>query len=196
TASAVPLPIRLSRRDVVLVAQAGGGWQVEEIVRLHNPNTLTLVSPGASPSLDLRIPKGVEAFEVGESEIPAEAVRRMEERILLLVPLTPGEREMFFRYQIPPSVSDAVVPLNNPADTFNLFIRQPSPRVEIVGLASTDMIQVDGERFLRYAAVGLDAGSQISLEWESTAPPVDPVVAAVVLTVLLLAAGAVVAARG
>lgn len=195
TASALPFPIRISRRDMVLVAQAGGGWQAEEVIRLHNPNDLTLVSPGTSPSLDLRIPQGVEAFEVGESEIPAEAVRRMDDRILLLVPLTPGEREMFFRYQIPPSVSEAVLPLNIPADTFNLFVRQPAPQLEIAGLTSTEMIEVEGERFLRYAAVGLAAGSQVSLAWETSAPPIDPVIAAVVLTVLLLAAAAVVAAR-
>ena len=195
TASVLPEPIRLSRRDMVLVPQPGGGWEVDEIVRLHNPNRRTLVSAGASPSWDLRIPAGVEAFEVGEGEIPADQVQRMENRILLMMPVTPGDRELFIRYRIPASMDDAELPLSIPVDTFNLFVRQPSPRIGVVGMASTSMVNVGEERFLRYAATGLAPGSQIDLEWESVAPPLDPVVAAVGLTVVLLAIGAFVAAR-
>lgn len=195
TVSMLPEPVRLSRRDMVLVPQPGGGWEVDEIVRLHNPNRLTLVAAGSSPSWDLRIPAGVEAFEVGEGEIPAGQVQRMEERIILTMPITPGDRELFIRYRIPASLDDAVLPFSIPVDTFNLFVRQPSPRIEVVGVASTNMVTVGEEQFLRYAATDLPAGSQVDLEWESVAPPVDPIWAAVAVTVLLLGVAAFIAFR-
>jgi hypothetical protein len=196
TASALPEPVRLSRRDMVLVSQPGGGWEVDEIIRLNNPNRLTLVSAGASPTWELSIPEGAEAFEVGESELPADQIQRMGDRVLLMLPLTPGEREMFIRYRIPPALDEAVLEFGSPADTFNLYVRQPAPRLEVAGLTSTNMVEVEGEQFLRYAATGLAEGSSVTLEWESSAPPVDPIVAAVVVSLLLLGVGVVAAVRG
>lgn len=196
TASALPEPVRLSRRDMVLVSQPGGGWEVDEIVRLNNPNRLTLVSSGASPTWELSIPEGVEAFEVGESELPADQIQRMGDRVFLMLPLTPGERELFIRYRIPPPLDEAVLEFGSPADTFNLYVRQPAPRVEVAGLTSTDMVEVEGEQFLRYAGTDLAEGSAVTLQWESAAPPVDPIVAAVIVSLLLLGVGVVAAVRG
>lgn len=193
TASAAPLPVRLSRRDLMLSPQPDGGWEVDEVVRIANPNALTLVGAGGLPTWEFRIPEGVEAFEVGEGEVPAAQVQRMESRVLLSLPLLPGTRELYFRYRLPGSVDDAVLPLDSPADTFNLFVRQPSPTVSVTGLTSTRLVEVENTEFLQYSGLDLPVDSQVEIEWESAAPPLDPVVAAVGVTILLLA-GAVFAA--
>ncbi len=196
SASSVPLPIRISRRDVLLAPQPDGSWEVDETVRVHNPNSLTLVPGGGGPSWEFRIPAGVEAFEVGEAEVPANQVRRMESRVLLTMPLVPGTRELFFRYRLPATVDDAVLAFDSPADTFNLFIRQPSPRVSVAGLASTDTLTVEEQLFLQYSALNLPVESEVVIEWESAGPPVDPVMAAVAVTLLLLGAAVLSAVRG
>lgn len=196
SASALPLPIRISRRDMVLVPQPDGSWEVDEVVRVHNPNALTLVPAGASPAWEFRIPEGVEAFEVGEGEVPANQVQRMESRVLMMVPLVPGTRELFFRYRLPVSLDGAVLPFDSPADTFNLFVRQPSPRVSVSGLTSTDTLTVEAQHFLQYSGLGLPAEAEVEIEWDAAGPPVDPVVAAVAVTLLLLGVAVLSAVRG
>ena len=196
SASVVPLPIRIERRDMMMVLQPDGGWEVDEGVRIHNPNSLTLVGSGATPAWEFRIPEGAEAFEVEQGEIAADQVRRMGDRVFLMFPLIPGTRVIYLRYRLPPAQEEALVSLDSPADTFNLFIRQPSPTVSVTGLTSTDMFTVEDQRFLQYSATDLPAESEVGIEWESAAPPVDPVVAAVVVTLLFLVGASIAAARG
>ncbi|CAN5860384.1 hypothetical protein BH23GEM3_BH23GEM3_11820 [soil metagenome] len=188
--AAASAAVRVPRRDVVLLPQPDGGWEVNEILQVENPGSQTLVSMGGKPTWEFRIPPGAVAFELGEGEISASEIARMEDRVLLLLPLVPGRREIFLRYLLPASEHELRVPLDTPTEALNLYVQQPSPPLWVEGLQSRELIQAEGERFLHFEGTQLDASSPIIIAWEGPAsPPLDPTTAAIAAVVIFLAVG-------
>jgi hypothetical protein len=116
--------------------------------------------------------------------------------VLLLTPVIPGARDLFIRYRIPARPAEATFQLPAEVDTLNLFVQQPSHLTSIEGLSSTRMVEAEGQQFLQYSGFDIAPGTNINLTWSAgDAPPVDPRVAAVIVTVLLLIAGVWAAVR-
>jgi hypothetical protein len=180
---------RISRRDMLFIPDPGGGWEVNEIVQLANPGNATLVSAGAEPTVEVRLPMSVDAFEVGEGQVRSEDVRRMGSRVFVMAPLTPGVRDLMLRYRLPPNAT-AELPLAVPTDTFNVFVRQPAPDLRITGLAEVQGVVGEGERFRLFSGTDLEAKT-VSMTWsDPRAAPIAPATAAIGATVLVLLVGA------
>ncbi|CAN5756174.1 hypothetical protein BH23GEM8_BH23GEM8_18470 [soil metagenome] len=194
TTSAPDPPVRITRRDMVLLPQQDGSWEVNEIYTLLNPGRQTVVSGSGMPIVQLDIPEHAAAFEAGDGDTPADQVQRMGDRVLLLIPLLPGEREIFFRYRLPASPARAILALRTMPDTMNLFVRQPAPSLTVDGLTPAELIEVEGERFLQYTAGVGSPRSEITMRWQR-GPSVSPVTAAVALTIVVLIGGGVAAYR-
>ncbi len=195
TTSAPAEPPRLTRRDLVLMPQNDGSWEVNEIVRFTNAGTRTVVSASGMPTAEVDLPAGATDFEAGDGDAPADQVQRMGDRVLLLLPLIPGERELFFRYRLASRPSRTEIAMRVPTDTMNLFVRQPSPRLTVDGLSLAEIVEVESERFLRFSSSGDAAGGPVAIQWQSGGPPVSPITAAVALTVMVLLVGGVFAFR-
>ncbi len=189
-------PLQVSRRDVVMLPEADGGWEVNEIVQIRNAGTRTLVAAGQPATWEHSVPEDVLAFEVGDGEVAPADVRRMGSRVLVQAALPPGTRELFIRYRLPATDSEMELAVAHPTDQLNLFVRQPSPRPVVEGLSTTERIEADGESFVRYSGTDLPAGSAVRIEWEgSGAPPLPPVTTALALASIVLASGTWAAAR-
>lgn len=196
SATAAPGAVRVVRRDVILLPEEDGSAEVNEIVQLRNTARNTLVAGPQGYTWAFRIPEGVGAFEVGEGQIPAESVQQMGERVLLTGSLPPGEHELFVRYRLGRGTRRTVLPVTQGTDSLNLFVRQPSAALTVEGLRPPTVVQADRETFLRFSGDGLEGTPQVVMAWDRAAPPpVDPRTAAVVVTGVLLAAGAGLAAR-
>lgn len=196
TTSVLPGAIRVARRDMVLLPETTGGWEANEIIRLHNSADRTLVSADGMPTWEMRLPAGVTDFQAGEGEMTAPEVARMGDRVLLLSSILPGDRELFIRYRIPPELEEAVLPLGTATDTFHVFVGQPSPSLEVEGMATTKVVEVQGQRFVQYGVTGLEAGSEIALRWDAPlTPPISPEAAGAGAALLVLLAGSWFAAR-
>jgi 5-hydroxyisourate hydrolase-like protein (transthyretin family) len=196
TASALTEPIRITRRDMVLLPELNGSWDVNEIIRIHNPTNAALVAGPGMPTWSLNVIEGASDFEAGESDILPHEVNWMGDRVLLLTPVTPGSRDLLIRYRLPAGPREGALPISAPTDTFNIYVQQPSHLSGITGMSTTRMIDIEGESFLQYGGVDFTPGSSVRLSWgRGSAPPVDPVIAAVVVTVGLLLVGAWVAIR-
>jgi hypothetical protein len=194
--SEAPSAVRLVSRDIVLMPQGDGGWEINEIVQLVNPEKHTFVAPFGVPTWEFRIPAEADAFEVGEGETADREVIRMGERVLLTAPVVPGARELFLRYRVPASRKPLEYALTQPAESFTVFVRQPAPIVAVQGLATSDSVSADGERFLRYSGSELAAGTTVRIESRGPKPaPVKPVHAAIAMVALVLAGGSFAAAR-
>lgn len=197
TASSLPGAIRVARRDIVLLPETAGGWEANEIIRLHNSADRTLVSSGGLPTWELRLPEGVTDFQAGEGELTAAEMSLMGDRALLLASLTPGDREIFIRYRIPLDLERALLAIDTPTDTLNVFVGEPSPSIEVTGMATTKLVDVQGERFVQYGTTDLAAGEQVALSWDApVSAPVSPEVAGVVVAVLVLLVGSWFGFRG
>jgi hypothetical protein len=196
TTSALVGAVAVARRDIVLIPQTEGGWEANEIIRLHNSADRTLVSRGGLPVWEMELPEGITDFQAGEGEMTASEVARMGDRVMLVASLLPGDRELFVRYRIPPSLETANLPIGTATDTFNIFVGQPSPAVEIAGLETTRVVDVQGERFVQYGTTDLAAGDEISLRWDAPeGPPVAPEIAGSVAALVVLLVGSWFAAR-
>lgn len=195
TTSTLPGAVRVSRRDLVLAPHTDGGWEVNEVVQLQNTAERTLVSRDGMPTYELTLPARAEEFEAGDGDIPADRLQWMGNRVLVTVPLTPGVRDLFFRYRLPPGARGAALGGGAGVDSVQVYVQQPSPRVTIDGLAPTDIVEADGMRFVKFSGAQLREGAELHLDWEGEAPPVSPVLAGTGAAALLLALGAVAAAR-
>ena len=186
--------LRISRRDIVLIPHADGGWEVNEVVRLMNTGTRTVVSAGGMPTWEMGLPAGAGEFEAGAGDLPTDQVRRMGDRMLLLAPVLPGEREIFLRYRMPPAGS-ADLPVGTAMDSINFFVQQPAPGLTIAGVRPVDMITVEGQRFVQMSAAGLAADSVLRMRWKGGSAPIDPVWAGVGASLLFVLVGAGAAVR-
>jgi hypothetical protein len=200
TTSAKPAldALRVGRRDVIVMAGQRGGWEVAEVVRVENPTGKTVVGAGGSPVFGMAMPAGAMDFQTEEpgvsesagAEKPRDLVL-MGDRVLATVPLTPGGRDFYFRYRLPPKTGTLSLPLSQRTDTLAVYVRQPAPNVRVNGLPAGEPFEAEGERFLRYTGTALRPGATVSLR---AAPnggaPMDPRLAAGIVTGLVLAAGA------
>lgn len=201
SAAAMADSVRVVRRDLFLVPNMDGTMEVGEIVRLRNATQRTVVAD-AKPVVSLRLPPGSEAFEAGEGD-RADSVKaadggmvRMGDRAWITQPLIPGEREFIFRYRMPAKVKRLPIVLGRATDSLNVYVRQPAPDVKATGLgAGTDFV-ADGDKFTRYLATGLRPDAVPVLDWRGPLPPpVDPRWTALAIAGVILAGGAVMAAR-
>lgn len=196
TATALPGAVRVARRDVVLIPEPQGGWEANEIIRLSNDADRTLVSDGGMPTWELRLPPGATDFQAGEGELTASEFVQMGDRVMLVSALVPGEREIFMRYRVPAELASTALAIGTPTDTLHVFLGQPSPAMEIAGLETTNVVEVQGERFVQYGTTGLAEGSEIALSWAPPqTPPLPPEYAGVLAAALVLLGGTVVALR-
>ncbi len=181
--------IRTVRRDVVMLPDQIGGWEINEVVRILNPTRSTLVSAGVMPTWQFEIPSGATDFQAGEGDVPADQVKTMGNEVMLLTPIPPGPLELFLRYRIPAEENRFTLPLSHATDSLNLFVRQPSPALTIEGLEPKELVSVEDETFLQYAATDLSDSDEIAIDWVERGPPMDPIVAASSVLVLSLVVG-------
>ncbi|MDB4952018.1 MAG: hypothetical protein JWM27_4667 [Gemmatimonadetes bacterium] len=187
--------VKVVRRDVAMIPEAQGGWEVGEVMRIQNVSHRTLV-PAAGPIVSLGLPEGATSFEVGEGEFGEKEVLHMRGRIYLSAPLTPGGRELFVRYRILKGRTLATLPVTLPTDTLNVFLRLPAPDARVSGLRGPRPFFADGERYQQYAGVRVPKGAKVQVTWtDPFASPVDPKLSALVLTALVLLAGLFIALR-
>jgi hypothetical protein len=193
--------VRVSRRDLFLIPDMDGTMQVAEIVRVRNAGRRTLVAD-TRPRIAVALPPGAEGFEAGEADradstrAPNAGLARVGDRAWVTDPLLPGDRDFFFRYRLSPKTKRFPLSFGRATDTLFVYVRQPAPDVRARGLGQGVPYTAEGENFIRYAATGLRAGATAGLDWTGPAPPpVDPRWAALGVAGVILAAGAVVAAR-
>jgi hypothetical protein len=180
-------PARVVQRDLIVMQDERGGWEVNEIVRLENPRERTLVGDPGQAVAEFHVPTAIEDFSVGEPDDDTGDLLRMGERVLLVSPLLPGTREVFVRYRIPASPGSITLPLQGSVGSVNLFVRQPSAELTVRGLEPAGLIQAEGERFLRFSGPG---GGAVELAWSAPRlPVVSPTTVGVVALALLLAVG-------
>lgn len=183
--------LQVTRRDLVMIPERDGGWEVNELVTLRNIGTRTLVSLSGMPTWSLRIPERAGAFEVAEGDVPPDAVRRMEDQVLLTLPLLPGSRELFIRYRLPAGSAPARFPVEIRTERMSILVRQPAPAVEVQGVEAGGEMELEGDPFVQFAGGGLDPGGDVVVSWaDGSAVPVSPVVAAGGVLLVLFAGAA------
>ena len=186
--------LTVGRRDVILVPGTRGAWDVAEVVHVENPSRRTVVGQGGKPVFGVRLPDGATDFQTERpmtgSGPDAQDLMLVGDRVVAAVPITPGGRDMLFRYRLPQGSRTLAFPLTHATDTLTLYVRQPAPGVAVAGLAKADTFSAEGDTYLRYTGTSMRPDSRVTLTWRAPGMGIDPRLLAGVLAGLVLLAGA------
>ena len=195
TTSAAAGTVRISRRSAILFPETDGSWSANELIRVVNGARKTLVGGPTSPSFGFSLPEGATDFQVTEGDVASQDLTLVGQQAVFVGNLIPGARELFIRYRLPAEQTAVEMQTSGVTDTFDVFIPEASATATVTGLATTRVTTVENERFVQYTGTDLPADHVIRIAWSATGPPVSPVVAALVVTALILAVGAWLAVR-
>lgn len=192
-------PIRIAIRFLTVGgARPDGARDVLEAVDLQNPGTRTRVpADSATPVWRGVIPSGIVEWQVGESDVSAEAVARRGDTVSVFAPLAPGgSKQISFAYVLPDTMHVFRVPLDQPVGELLLLVEDTTATVTAPGLAAMSNETVEGRRFARYRATGVPAGGVLEIRLPPPGFRVARLVPWIVgLAALALAAGLWVALR-
>lgn len=172
----------------------GPGWAVADYFELGNDTRATLVASDQGPTWSHTLPPEATDFRVGRtSDLSAAMASFREGRVHVSAPMLPGERTYLFRYTI--SSDRFTVPMEETTGSMELLIRESAGEVAVTGLLSVPVVEIEGVSYRRFAGRDM-APSVISVARGGDGGPLSSVsLAAVLLTLALAGAGAIVAAR-
>ena len=182
----VGMPLPLKVRNIFL-EPADEGWQVTDLMQINNPGETTIVAADSGIVWSYPLPDGARSPRVGQGDLPEDAISFEGGRVSLTAPLPPGERMLLIRYELPGV--DVDIPAPGSTETFEILVKEPSPPLEVSGLAPIDVVSLEaGSTYRRYGATGVSRAVIGLVEAEGEPlPPASTV--ALVLTVLLAGAG-------
>lgn len=144
-------PLVIQTRTVVL-EQMEEGWSVTDLFEIRNETSNTFVSGPTGSVWSYPLPSGATGFELGESDLAADAVDFSGGGVSTSAPIPPGARLYLFRYRIPDWDFD--IPQRG-SERFELLLREPARTVSVDGLRAEAPITPDqGVTYRRFA--GLD----------------------------------------
>jgi hypothetical protein len=160
-------PLNVGMRHVVVSAPgADGSRDVLDIVQVANPGATTRVARGgAAPTWRMRLPEGVQSFHVGESDVPATAVRQSGDTVLLSAPIPPGVKQLVMTYVLPRGEGALQVPIDQPTARLELLVEDSSASASGAMLAAANPVQLEGRTFRRFSASRIAAGEAASVRF-------------------------------
>ena len=171
---------------------SGRGWVVADFFELHNGAPATLVSSGSGPTWSHALPRGAVDARVGRSDLSPGMASFRDGRVNVSAPVAPGESVYLFRYVIPED--DYAVPVEAATGSMELFVREPAGDLEVTGLVAAEGVELEGVRYRRFAGRDM-APSVVAVAVGGKRLPFGSVsIVAVLLTLALAGAGALLAA--
>jgi hypothetical protein len=190
TSSTVPIRVR-SRTIVVGAPDAIGARTVIDWLVLANSGDRTRVAVDSfSGTWSGTLPTGVRNPQLGDprlSQLSPEAVLFRGDSVLVLAPLSPGDKELLLQYEAPAALERLV--LESGADSLDLFIEEPNATVTGPGWRLRDTATFEGRPFRRFHRVAREAGLVIDLPGTRVSPAVLPVLVGLTALGLIGATG-------
>ncbi len=156
TSSAAPVVLR-QRTIVISYADESGTRTVLDWFVLSNAGDLTRVSPDTlHPSWGAPLPPEAQSVELANSRLSQfslEALTFRRDSVLILAPLSPGDKELMLQYRIPGSLRSFVVPSAGVTDSVFVLLEGGKGAVVSTGFASRDVRTIEDRTFQRWAGV-------------------------------------------
>ena len=156
TSSAAPILLR-QRTIVISHADETGTRTVLDWFVLTNAGDLTRVSPDTlHPSWGAPLPPDAQSVELANSRLSQfslEALTFRRDSVLILAPLSPGDKELMLQYRIPGSLRTFVIPAAGVTDSVFVLLEGGKGSVVSNGFASRDLQTIEGRAFQRWAGM-------------------------------------------
>lgn len=191
-------PIRLSLRYINIGATRDDGTHdVLEAIELKNPGSRTRVPADSAPVWQGALPPGVVQFQVGESDVSAEAVTRRGDTVLVFAPISPGgSKQLSFAYTAPATMPELQVPIDQATDEVLLLVEDTMALVTAPGVERLAVQELEGHRYARYRVAAPAPGAVVTVALPPRGFRADRLVPWIVaVAALALLAGLVIALR-
>jgi hypothetical protein len=145
-------PVALAARHLV-VTQPGedGSRSVLDLLVLRNEGTTTRVAPDSvRPSWSAPLPLGTIGLELGEGDFSPDALIRRGDSLILLAPLSPGEKQITVQYIVPSNRGTLELPFGDSVASVNLLMEEKEARVSGGTLVMADSQVIQGRAFRRW----------------------------------------------
>lgn len=162
-----PVGIRVAGRHFVLGApKANGNRPVGEVYELENDSTVTAVArDSASPVWVGHIPEKATEFSVNaRGDLTNDAITRNGSTIGLLVPISPGLRQVAFTYELPAKAFPLSIPMETPTGVLEVLVQEPTARLSGIQMRETAAQALEGRTFRRFLAQDLAGSSVLRIE--------------------------------
>ena len=194
--SSAGAPLDVAVRHLVISAPGeDGSRDVLDIVQVGNPGTTTMVSRGGAPTWHMRLPHGIEAFRVGEGDVPPEAVHQAGDSLLVTAPFPPGVKQVVAIYALPQGTKELKIPLDQPTARLELLVEDTRAGASGAALEGGNPLQLQGRTFKHYSSARVVRGETATVTFGQAGPRTNLAWLAIGLSALLLASGGWLAAR-
>ena len=189
-------PLDVAVRHLVIAAPSGDGSRdVLDIVQVGNPGPTTRVPrDSTTPTWHMKLPRGIESFQVGEGEVPTSSVVRTGDSILVTAPFPPGLKQVVVQYVVPRDLGTLRVPLDQPTQRLELLVEDSTVSASGADLLAADPLTIQGRRFRRFSASNIPVGETAVITFGGTSTR-NLGWLAVALSAVLLGAGGYLAAQ-
>jgi hypothetical protein len=162
-----PVPIHVGGRHLVIGSpNANGNRPVGEVFDLQNDSTVTVVArDGRIPVWTTHIPALAVNFELNaRGDLTNDAITRNGSTIGVLVPISPGIRQVAFTYELPQKAFPLTMPLETPTGVFEVLVQEPTAHVLGIPMRETAAQAVEGRTFRRFLAQDLAATAVVRVD--------------------------------
>jgi hypothetical protein len=158
-------PVELAARNLVVTAPRSDGTRgVLDFLVLRNPGDRTRVAADSlAPAWTAPLPPGSFGLTVGEGDYSPEAVERRGDRLVLLAPIAPGEKQVAVEYGLPAGARGLTLSAEQPVAAVNVLIEERGAQLEGPGLAPADTQVIQGRSYRRWTGA-MPAGSVLRAE--------------------------------
>jgi hypothetical protein len=161
------VPIRVGGRHFIVgSAQPNGNRPIGEVYDLENDTTVTAVARDSlSPVWTTHIPEKAQQFQLNtRGDLGPGSLLRNGTTIGLLVPVSPGIRQVAFTYELPPSAFPLRFPIESPTGVLEVLVQDPTARVSGAQFRETPAQEVEGRTFRRFLAQDVPSNAVIGVE--------------------------------
>lgn len=166
TSHAIPITIR-GRHLIVQRPGEGGRRIVTEVYDLSNDSSVTGVArseTAAGAVWSASVPSGARDAAVSEGDIPGQAVRFANGRVLLYAPLPPGIRQLAFHYTVGADDFPLKIPVERRTQVLEVLVEEPDARVDGARLREVAPAAVSGRTLRRFLASDVPADAVITVQ--------------------------------
>ena len=168
--SSAPASIHVRGRHlVVFAARPGAPRTVMEVYELENDGVRTAIAAGERPVWSAPFPVRAAAPRLDDGSLSSEAVRFERSRVLVFAPITPGLRQIAFRYELGGGAFPLAIPLESEAEFLEVLVEEPLARVDLPGGREVERVTTEGHQFRRFTARHVDSGTVVRIDVPSRA---------------------------
>lgn len=163
TSSAGEPLVARGRHFIVSPPEASGSRRVVDVFEVANESPLTRVA-GSNPhgTWRVQLPDGATNPQVGQGDIPPDAVRFAQGSATIFSPFSPGIRQVVLTYELPPSAGDVALPFDQPVSTLEVLVEgggaQASGPVQ-----PQEGVALEGRQFDRFLGQDVPRGAVVRL---------------------------------